>query len=231
MDRRSRILICSTTIPPAARLGRLPARQAGTWWRSSPRRGRHGLPRAFSRQRRGVFRQLRGGTVLLSPSSPSGDPLRPTRGPITPDLRKVERFHQTLRRSSPSSRRRVDRAPAGPVDTLRAYYNQSRPHRALARARRWSRSTRVFGRPRQLAVPTQSVPAGRIDSSGRVTLRYLSVLRHIYVGRGASAGERIRPSSRTGCALIREDVSYSARHPPMRGNYQPLRRPEIVHVS
>jgi hypothetical protein len=70
----------------------------------------------------------------------------------------------------------------------------------------------------------------RIDSSGRVTLRYLSVLRHIYVGR-AHRGERIRLLiAGTEVRVVREDGQLLGETTldPSR-NYQPLRRPGIVH--
>jgi hypothetical protein len=70
----------------------------------------------------------------------------------------------------------------------------------------------------------------KVDGSGRVTLRYLSVLRHIYVGRSHSrerirlliAGKDVRVISEGG-ALLGEVTLDASR------KYQPLRRPTIVH--
>src|SRR5437867_598291 len=62
------------------------------------------------------------------------------------------------------------------------------------------------------------------------TLRYLSQLRHIYVGR-VRRGERIRPLSADAKArVIRENgqLRGEATRDTSR-NYQPLRRPAIVH--
>ena len=64
----------------------------------------------------------------------------------------------------------------------------------------------------------------------RVTVRYLSVLRHIYIGR-RYAGERIR------LLIAGADVRIIRENGQLLGeatldesrNYQPLRRPTIVH--
>src|SRR5205807_6971150 len=71
------------------------------------------------------------------------------------------------------------------LDSFRSYYNQQRPHRALD-----GRTPLVAFHARLKAGPKTPTPAthfrvrhDRIDSCGRVTLRYLSRLRHIAVGR------------------------------------------------
>jgi len=102
---------------------------------------------------------------------------------------KVERFHQTLKRSL------ARQAPARSLaelrlqlDTFRAYYNQHRPHRALG-----SRTPLVAFHARLKAHPVGATPEAhfrvrhdRVDKVGSVTLRYLSRLRHISVGRAHS---------------------------------------------
>ena len=107
---------------------------------------------------------------------------------------KVERFHQTLKRflakqPAPTSVAMLQLQ----LDTFRTYYNQQRPHRALD-----GRTPLVAFHARLKAGPQTPIPAihfrvrkDRIDSSGRVTLRYLSRLRHIAVGR-AYARQRVR---------------------------------------
>jgi len=107
---------------------------------------------------------------------------------------KVERFHQTLKRfltkqPAPTSVAMLQLQ----LDTFRTYYNQQRPHRALD-----GRTPLVAFHARLKAGPKTPTPAihfrvrkDRIDSSGRVTLRYLSRLRHIAVGR-AYARQRVR---------------------------------------
>ena len=70
----------------------------------------------------------------------------------------------------------------------------------------------------------------KVDSCGRVTLRYLSELRHIYIGRahkGATmrlliVGADVRAITESGQLL--GEATLDASH-----NYQSLRRAAIVH--
>ena len=70
----------------------------------------------------------------------------------------------------------------------------------------------------------------KVDGSGRVTVRYLSRLRHIYISR-KYAGERIR------LLIAGADVRVIRENGQLLGeatldanrNYQPLRRSAIVH--
>jgi transposase InsO family protein len=107
---------------------------------------------------------------------------------------KVERFHQTLKRY-------LARQP--PADSLamlqlqldgyRRYYNAERPHRALRGATPWAVfGSRLKARPLVDRAPTYfRVRQDRVSKAGNVTVRYLSRLRHIGVGR-AHAGEPVR---------------------------------------
>ena len=98
---------------------------------------------------------------------------------------KVERFHQTLKRFLRKQ------SPAGSLaelqfqlDGFRDYYNSRRPHRALNR----QTPLAVFNglikaKPSQQPAPIDHrVRRDRIDSTGKVTLRYLGKLHHIPVG-------------------------------------------------
>ncbi len=107
---------------------------------------------------------------------------------------KVERLHQSLKRflakQPPPTSVAVLQLQ---LDIFRTYYNQQRPHRALD-----GRTPLVAFNARLKAGPKTPAPAthyrvrkDRIDSCGRVTLRYLSRLRHIAVGR-AYARQRVR---------------------------------------
>jgi hypothetical protein len=107
---------------------------------------------------------------------------------------KVERFHQTLKKHLAKQRR--PRSPAqlqAQLDAFAAYYNTTRPHRALGR-----RTPQQAWQARTKAIPTgPKVPGGhyrvrrdRVDRTGKVTLRYRSRLLHIGVGRG-HAGTRV----------------------------------------
>src|SRR6266849_5686812 len=98
---------------------------------------------------------------------------------------KVERFHQTVKRflrKQPPARSLAELQFQ--LDTFRDYYNSRRPHRALNR----QTPIAVFNsllkaKPAQQPAPTDHrVRRDKIDSFGKVTLRYLGRLRHIPVG-------------------------------------------------
>jgi transposase InsO family protein len=107
---------------------------------------------------------------------------------------KVERFHQTLKRflavQPPAVTLAVLQAQ---LDGFRAYYNEERPHRALR-----GRTPLAAFHGRLKAGPVVDRRPGhfrvredRVSKSGNVTVRYLSRLRHIGVGR-AYEGERVK---------------------------------------
>jgi transposase InsO family protein len=107
---------------------------------------------------------------------------------------KVERFHQTLKRylRQQAPARSIAQLQAQ-LDAFRAYYNQRRPHRALG-----GRTPLVAFHARIKACPVLPAPVtqfrvrqDKVDLTGGVTLRYLSRLRRIYVGR-AYRGQAIR---------------------------------------
>jgi transposase InsO family protein len=127
---------------------------------------------------------------------------------------KVERFHWTLKKFL------ARQAPAESIahlqlqlDTFRTIYNQQRPHRALA-----GRTPFQAFNARLKASPVPAEPQvdyrirrDRLDKYGRVTLRYLSRLRHFHVSykhRGETvillvAGDHVRAITEDG-QLIRE---------------------------
>ena len=127
---------------------------------------------------------------------------------------KVERFHQTLKLFL------AKQAPAESLadlqlqlDTFRTIYNQQRPHRALdGRTPLQAFHARLKASP-SLAQPQIDYPIrrDRLDADGRVTLRYLSRLRHFHVSykhRGEPvmllvAGAHVRVLAEDG-ALLRE---------------------------
>lgn len=127
---------------------------------------------------------------------------------------KVERFHQTLKLFL------ARQAPAQSIphlqlqlDAFRSIYNQQRPHRALdGRTPFQAFNARLKASP-SLAQPQVDyrLRRDRLDSGGRVTLRYLSRLRHFHVSykqRGQPvillvAGAHVRVITEDG-ALLRE---------------------------
>jgi len=156
----------------------------------------HGLPAALLSDNGAVFSGAsRGGKVLLESELEHLGIRAVHSTPYHPQTcGKVERFHQTLKRF-------LAKQPAAQslahlqlqLDALRSYYNQRRPHRALGGRTplvAWSARLRAGPALPQTATHFR-VRQDKVDSCGRVTLRYLSQLRHIYVGR-AHKGERIR---------------------------------------
>lgn len=97
---------------------------------------------------------------------------------------KVERFHQTLKlflaRQSPAESIAHLQLQ---LDAFRTIYNQQRPHRALdGRTPLQAFKARLKASP-SLAQPQVDyrIRRDRLDAGGRVTLRYLSRLRHFHV--------------------------------------------------
>ena len=97
---------------------------------------------------------------------------------------KVERFHQTLKRfltkqAPPQSLTHLQLQ----LDAFHAYYNQQRPHRALAGQTPLAAfNSRLKAKPAEPTVTHFRVRKDKVDRFGRVTLRYLNRLRHIGVG-------------------------------------------------
>jgi hypothetical protein len=145
---------------------------------------------------------------------------------------KVERFHQTLKLFL------ARQAPAQSLahlqlqlDFFRSIYNQQRPHRALG-----NRTPAQAFNARLKATPSLTQPQldyrirrDRLDAGGRVTLRYLSRLRHFHVSckrRGQPvillvAGAHVRVLAEDG-ELLRELTLDPSR------DYQPSTRPTLV---
>ena len=101
----------------------------------------------------------------------------------------------------------------------------------LARSQHISRARSTEARLKfGMATTTTSASARTRSMAAAVSPRYLSQLRHIYVGR-AHRGERIRLLiAGTDVRIVREDGQLLGQTTldPER-NYQPLRRPAIVH--
>jgi transposase InsO family protein len=195
----------------------------------------HGLPESLLTDNGAVFtaNSRRGKVVLESALERLGVQAKHSTPYHPQTCGKVERFHQTLKRflakQTPAASIAVLQAQ---LDTFRNYYNQQRPHRALD-----GRTPLVAFHARLKAGPTSPIPAthfrvrhDRIDSCGRVTLRYLSRLRHIAVGRTFKhqrvtllvADAEVRVLAEDG-TLIRELTLDPDRV------YQPLGGPRVVH--
>ena len=197
----------------------------------------HGLPAAFLSDNAAVFSGgSRGGTVVFeSELARLGIRCIHSRAYHPQTCGKVERFHQTLKKYLAKQPPATSRAHLQlELDHFRTYYNQRRPHRALGeRTPLVAFNARLKARPPEIAgPPTQfRVRRDKVDSCGRVTLRYLSQLRHIYIGR-AHKGATIRlliaePNVRIvrdDGTLLREltldaDHVYFGRTPPLVHNH------------
>jgi transposase InsO family protein len=157
---------------------------------------RYGLPASLLSDNGAVFSgSSRGGKVLLESELERLGIRCIHSTPYHPQTcGKVERFHQTLKRFLAKQPRPESLAHLQlQLDAFRTHYNQRRPHRALGgRTPLVAFNARLRARPELPAAATHfRVRQDKVDSCGRVTLRYLSQLRHIYVGR-AHKGERIR---------------------------------------
>jgi transposase InsO family protein len=139
---------------------------------------------------------------------------------------KIERLHQTLKRylaKQPPAE--TIGALQSQLDTFVHYYNHIRPHRALqGRTPLQAYSSRLKARPTGTpAAPHFRVRQDKVDATGKVSLRYMSRLYKIGVGRAHKgrpvklliADQTIRVIDLQG-ELIRELTLDPSR------NYQPL---------
>jgi hypothetical protein len=106
---------------------------------------------------------------------------------------KIERFHQTLKRWLGKRPRAASVAGLqAQLDQFRAYYNEVRPHRGIARATpAQAYGARAKAYPKALPGRHYRLREDRVDRAGKVSLRYGSKMRHIGIGR-AYAGARVR---------------------------------------
>ena len=176
----------------------------------------YGLPARFLSDNAAVFSgRSRRGRVALESELDSLGILCVHSTPYHPQTcGKVERFHQTLKLFL------AKQAPAESIphlqlqlDAFRTIYNQQRPHRALdGRTPLQAFNARLKASP-SLAQPQVDyrIRRDRLDAGGRITLRYLSRLRHFHVSyrhRGEPvmvlvAGDHVRVLAEDG-ALLRE---------------------------
>lgn len=145
---------------------------------------------------------------------------------------KVERFHQTLKLFLAKQAAATSMAHLQlQLDAFRTVYNQQRPHRALdGRTPIQAFNARLKAAPSTPEQPLDyRIRRDRLDAYGRVTLRYLSRLRHFHVSykrRGQPvillvAGDHVRAIAEDG-QLLRELTLNADR------DYQRSARPTLV---
>jgi transposase InsO family protein len=96
---------------------------------------------------------------------------------------KVERFHQTLKRylEHQAAAESLSHLQLQ-LDAFRTIYNQQRPHRsANGRTPFQAFHARLKAGPSAASAIQYRVRRDKLDAGGRVTVRYLGRLRHIYV--------------------------------------------------
>jgi transposase InsO family protein len=187
LDDHSRLLVGSDASPTFAALDVVQSFYAAC--------DLHGYPAALLTDNGAVFTgKSRKGKVLLESELERLGILAKHSTPYHPQTcGKVERFHQTLKRflarqPPPHSIAELQLQ----LDTFRAFYNHHRPHRAVD-----GRTPLAAFNARLKAHPIGAAPEAhfrvrhdRVDQTGTVTLRYLSRLHHIGVGR-AHRGESV----------------------------------------
>jgi transposase InsO family protein len=149
----------------------------------------HGAPASLLCDNGAVFTATpRGGKVLLQAELERLGIAAKNSRPYHPQTcGKVERLHQTLKRYL------TNHSPASTLselqeqlDSFTAYYNSTRPHRALAgRTPQQAYEARIKARPPSEGRPEAHfrVRHDKVDSQGTVTLRHDSRLHHIGIGR------------------------------------------------
>jgi hypothetical protein len=143
---------------------------------------------------------------------------------------KVERFHQTQKKwlhAQPAAATLTDLQRQ--LDRFRRYYNTVRPHRAIDRRTPHSAYT---ARPK--ALPTKpSIPVhyrvrrDKIDTSGVITIRYDSRLRHIGLGREHAGKHVLALIADLFIRIVDAETGELLRELTLnpRRDYQPLGRP------
>jgi transposase InsO family protein len=194
----------------------------------------YGLPARFLSDNAAVFSgRSRGGRVALESELDQLGVQCVHSTPYHPQTcGKVERFHQTVKLFLARQARAESIAHLQlQLDAFRTIYNQQRPHRALdGRTPLQAFNSRLKASPS--ATPPQldyRIRRDRLDAGGKVTVRYLSRLRHIYVNykrRGQPvmlliAGDHLRVTAEDG-ALLRELTLDPAR------DYQRSASPTLV---
>ena len=147
----------------------------------------YGLPASFLSDNAAVFsgRSRRGKVALELELEARGIEVKHSSTYHPQTCGKVERLHQTLerflRKQAPAASLAVLQAQ---LDNFREYYNHHRPHRALGRRTPLEAfNARIKASPTPRPTPTHyRVRNDRLDDRGKVTLRYLSKLRHVPVG-------------------------------------------------
>src|SRR5713226_9670909 len=179
LDDHSRLLLNSTAFPTLMALDVVEAFYSAA--------DLYGLPASFLSDNAAVFsgKSRRGKVPLEQELELQGIEVKHSTPYHPQTCGKVERLHQTLKRYLRKQAAAESLAHLQlQLDAFRSHYNQRRPHRALAGQTPLAAfNARLKARPEPPVRPSHyRVRQDRIDSEGKVTLRYLGRLRHIAVG-------------------------------------------------
>jgi transposase InsO family protein len=152
---------------------------------------RHGLPASLLTDNGAVFTATpRKGKVLLqSELQRLGIACKNSRPYHPQTCGKIERLHQTLKRYLAKQKPATTIAGLqSQLETFVRYYNDTRPHRALdGRTPLQAYSARIKAKPAGIQAPTHfRVRNDKVDAYGKVSIRYMSKLHHIGLGRAHS---------------------------------------------
>ena len=224
LDDHSRLLLQSTAFPTV--------RAANVVQVFFSAADGYGLPASFLSDNAAVFsgRSRRGKVALELELEALGIEVKHSSAYHPQTCGKVERLHQTLKRylRKQTPARSLAHLQSQ-LNSFREYYNQQRPHRALGRRTPLvAFNARLKARPARPQAPTQyRVRRDRIDATGKVTLRYLSKLRHIPVGAAHRnrkvlllvAGADVRIVTTDGTLLRQLTLDPSRSYQPLGGRW------------
>ena len=189
IDDHSRLLVASRAFAPTRA-----ADVVATFRRAA---NQHGIPASMLTDNGAIFtaEARHGRCAMQTELAALGVAYKHSRPYHPQTCGKVERFHQTLKKHLARQRRAATVVELqAQLDAFSGYYNDVRPHRALARhtpAQAFAARTRAA--PKLAPVPPEGhhrVRHDRIDKTGCVTLRYRTRLFHIGISR-AHAGTRV----------------------------------------
>jgi transposase InsO family protein len=143
---------------------------------------------------------------------------------------KVERFHQTQKKWLAAHPQATTLAELQrQLDRFRRYYNTVRPHRAIdRRTPQTAYTARPKARPTQPSIPAHyRVRRDKTDTSGVITLRYDSRLRHIGLGREHARKRVLALVADRYVRVVDAETGELLRELTLdpRRDYQPLGRP------
>jgi len=143
---------------------------------------------------------------------------------------KVERFHQTQKKWLAAQPAPVQIADLQrQLDRFRRYYNTLRPHRAVGRRTpQQAYSARPKATPTKPSIPVHyRVRRDKADTSGVITIRYDSQLRHIGLGREHARKRVLALVADLYIRVVDAETGQLLRELTLNPNrdYQPLGRP------